>query len=150
MSYISNGTHKFYIVYFLRLFLCKLYIMIYVDLIIIRRLLSNFDWQRLLFVKLYRKTILVLIQNPSCKPIVSMSAKYVYINLLRFWWNSRPVLCIHKFNYNALTYTKNWLMVCMTSIRYTGPIRVVSTYVQRAAIRTMCVKFQQKSLKLRD
>lgn len=38
-------------------------------------------------------------------------------------------------------------MVFITSIRYTGAIRLALIYVQCAAIRGMCVKFQQDSFK---
>lgn len=137
MCISSDCLHTNYIIYY------------DIDWQIIRWLASNFDWQRLLFVKLYRKTILVLLQNPSCKSIVSMSVLYVqtYVKLLRFCWNSMRILCIHLFNYTILTNHKNWLKVCITFIRYTGRTRLVTTYVERTAIRSMCNKI---ALKMRD
>lgn len=46
-----------------------------------------------------------------------------------------------EFGYNIFKYNKNELIVCMVAIRYIGPIRLVPTYLQRAAIGNKYVKF---------
>lgn len=52
-----------------------------------------------------------------------------------------------KFDCNILSNNKNQPIVCMTAIRYFGPIWLVPTYLQRTAIRGVCAKFHEETSK---
>lgn len=52
---------------------------------------------------------------------------------------------IGKLGFNNLSNNKNRPIVCMAAIRNIGPIRLVPTYIQRAEIKSMCVKLYKDS-----
>lgn len=52
-----------------------------------------------------------------------------------------------KFGYKISKNNKNQLIVCMTTVRYISPIRIIPNYLQRAVIRRACDKCHQNSFK---
>lgn len=52
-----------------------------------------------------------------------------------------------KFGNNILINNKIQPIVCTAGVRYISPIRLVPTYIQRAAIKSMCSKFHKDSFK---
>lgn len=48
-----------------------------------------------------------------------------------------------KFGCNNLTNKENRPIVCMIAVRYIGTIWLVPIYIQRTAIRNICIKFHQ-------
>lgn len=93
--------------------------------------------------KLSLQSELVLRQKPSFWPIVSITAicfsGQIFMQFNIHVLYVQKVRC-SKCGNNILTNKKNGPIVCMRTIRYISLIWLVSTYLQRAAIRNMCPK----------
>lgn len=91
---------------------------------------------------LLSKSKLVFIQKTSV-----MYGNY----MVRFWWNLVYILYIWKkdrcsqFGYNILPKNKAWPIVFLAAMRYIGQIVLVPTYIELAAIISMCAKFHHDS-----